>query len=92
MLAPVGGTKTQSTSSTPTTTSSTSTDTTSTGTASTKSPKSSGGVDLYTTRSSGEEIPQICGATRSSGEEIPQVCSVGGVSSFSLTAADFSAQ
>lgn len=89
MLAPVGGSKTQSTSSTSTTTSSTGT--TSTGTASTKSPKSSG-VDLYTTRSSGEEIPQICGATRSSGEEIPQVCSVGGVSSFSLTAADFSAQ
>lgn len=89
MLAPVGGSKTQSTSSPSTTTSSTGT--TSTGTTSTKSSKTSS-PDLYTTRSSGEEIPQICGATRSSGEEIPQVCSVGGVSNFSLTAADFSAK
>lgn len=89
MLAPVGGSKTQSTSSTSSTTSASTTS----GTLATKSPKSAGGVDSYITRSSGEEIPQTCSITRSSGEEIPQTrCSVGGVSSFSLTAADFSAQ
>ena len=76
MLAPVGGSKTQSTSTTsPTSTTTSSTGTTSTGTASTKK---SSGIDAY--------------ITRSSGEEIPQTCSVGGVSNFSLTSADFSAQ
>jgi hypothetical protein len=86
MIAPVGVKSTQPTSTTSSTapTSTTSSSLTAKATGSTP--------DKYLgTRSSGEEIPQRCLGTRSSGEEIPQTrCSVGGVSSFSLTAADFS--
>lgn len=87
MLAPVSSSKVTQPTTSPTT-SSTSTAST------TKASAKTAPADSYSlnrARSAGEEIPQTC-ITRSSGEEIPQTCSVGGVSSFSLTSADFSAK